>query len=60
MNNATRVAVAHAAQDELARRRLLDFERQLVPNYQEARHVEKLGELLESAQSGNSTGFSCA
>jgi predicted phage terminase large subunit-like protein len=53
LDKADAIALGREAQDELARRHLLDFERLLVPGYQTARHLERLGDLLESVESGD-------
>lgn len=50
--NAQAAAIARAAQDELARRDLLDFAGRLIPGFQSPRHLVHLAELLESVERG--------
>lgn len=47
------VAIAAAAQSELARRHLIPFARRLIPDFQTPRHIEHLADLLESIERGD-------
>jgi predicted phage terminase large subunit-like protein len=46
-------AVALSARQELARRNLLEFSQQLVPEFQSPRHIEHLAELLQRVERGD-------
>jgi predicted phage terminase large subunit-like protein len=48
-----RIAMASALQDELARRRLIDYARQSIPGFHAARHLQHLAELLEAVERGD-------
>ncbi len=53
MIDAKALAVGHAAQEELARRGLLDFAQRLIPDFQSVRHLRYLAELLEAVERGD-------
>jgi predicted phage terminase large subunit-like protein len=53
IDNAKAIAIGQAAQEELARRTLLDFAERLVPNFQPVRHMRYLANLLESVERGD-------
>jgi predicted phage terminase large subunit-like protein len=52
IDNAKAIAIGQAAQEELARRTLLDFAQRLVPDFHPARHLRYLANLLESVERG--------
>jgi len=47
------VAVGRAAEQELARRNLIDFSRRLIPEFQSPSHLRLLARLLEDVELGN-------
>jgi predicted phage terminase large subunit-like protein len=52
LSSAAAVAIGDAAREELARRSLIDFCERLVPEFQAARHLRYLADLLESVERG--------
>ena len=47
------VAIGNAAEQELARRNLIDFGKRLIPDFQAPRHLLRLAELLERVERGD-------
>jgi predicted phage terminase large subunit-like protein len=59
LDTTTSTAIGRAAEQELARRGLIDFAKLLVPGFQSATHLELLAELLEKVEGGRQKRLLC-
>lgn len=53
MPTAETIAIGRVAEEELARRHVLDFAQRTVPGYKVAPHLQQIAELLEAAERGD-------